>query len=130
MDPLRGDPLPDIRPLIQDPSVIAEAYLRSGLYPISDLVVLRPGLIEQHPDVPTQLVDVFARANAQADRYRDADEQRLADREIELLGEDPHQYVLGPNQRHNVQAYLVFFERMGALERSIPAENLFVASTV
>ena len=121
---------PQIRPLAAEPEVIAEAYRRTGLYPISDLVVLRRELVAEAPDVPSQLVGVFSEANGLASRYRDVGEQRLADREIALLGEDPHQYGLGAEQRNNLRAYTDFFRRMGAIETAPEPEELFVASTV
>ena len=121
---------PELRPLVTDPPVIADAYRRTGLYPISDLVVLRKELVEDDPEVPSQLVDAFAQANALASRYRGPEEEALALSEIEVLSEDPHQYRLADNERLNLDTYTDFFYRMGAIERPLPAEELFVASTV
>ena len=121
---------PELRPLVSDPAVIADAYRRTGLYPISDLVVLRKELVEDDPEVPSQLVDAFAQANGLASRYRGPEEEALAMREVEMLGEDPHQYRLGANERLNLEAYTDFFYRMGAIERPLQPEELFAASTV
>ena len=117
----------EARPLITDPSLIAETYRKSGLYPITDTVVVSPRLLDEHPDLPPKLVQAFARANAMASRYRGPEEEAIAKQEIELLGEDPHQYGLAPN-RKNLAAFLDFLYRLGALERSIPPEDLFVPS--
>ena len=121
---------PGIRTLVTDPDSIVEAYRRSGLYPISDLVVLRRELVEGSPDAPAQLVDAFSQANDLAHRHRDADEQAMADRELAMLGKDPYRYELGTDQHLNLQAYTDFFYRMGAIERSVDAESFFVPSTV
>ena len=124
------DAHPGIRTLVTDPDVTVDAYRRTGLYPISDLVVLSRELVEAAPDVPARVVDAFAQANSLASRHRDADEQGMADRELAMLGEDPYRYELGTNQRLNIQAYTDFFYRMGAIERSLDPEDLFVPSTV
>ncbi len=121
---------PGIRTLVTEPDVIVDAYRRTGLYPISDLVVLRKELVADAPDVPAQLVDAFAEANRLAGRHRDAEEQSMAERELALVGGDPYGYELGPNQRLNLKAYTDFFYRMGAIERSLEPEELFVPSTM
>ena len=118
---------PEIRPLIDDPHLIAETYRRTRLYPITDVVVIRPGLAREHPDLPAQLLEAFSEANRLASAYREADEERLAQREIELLGEDPHQYVLGADQRHNLETWIEFLFRLGALERAFDPGEMFCA---
>ena len=112
------------------PAQLVDAYRRTGLYPISDVVVLRRELVDEAPEAPAQLVDAFSRANALAGRHRDADEQRMADRELALLDRDPYGYELGPDQRLNLKAYTDFFYRMGAIERALEPEELFIPSTV
>ena len=121
---------PGLRTLVTEPDVIVEAYRRSGLYPISDVVVLRRELVDDAPEAPAQLVDAFSQANALAGRHRDAEEQGMADRELALLGSDPYGYGLGPDQRLNLKAYTDFFYRMGAIERALEPEELFVPSTL
>ena len=116
---------PEIRPLIEDPQVIAAAYRRTQLYPITDVVVMRPEVTTQHPDLPGRLVEVFSEGNRLASNYRDADEEALAQREVELLGADPHRYELGAEQRHNLQTWIDFLHRLGSLERSFESSELF-----
>jgi len=115
-----------IRVLLDDPAQIADQYKRTGLYPITDVATLRPELARQHPDLADRLVSLFSKANALASRYRPPDEQQLADREIGMLREDPHQYGLTPANRANLAALLDFFYRLGALERILDPEELFV----
>ena len=117
---------PEIRPLIEEPSAIADAYRRTRLYPITDLVVIRPELARDHPQLPAQLVRAFGEANGLASSYRDAREEELARLEAEVLGFDPHQYGLGDEQRHNLQTWIDFLYRLGGLERSFEVGDLFV----
>lgn len=117
---------PQVQPLIDDPDVIADAYRRTGLYPITDVVVIRPGLAQQHPKLPAELVGAFSEANELAARYREADEEKLARREAELLGVDPHQYALGDEQRHNLTTWIDFLYRLGALERAFDPADMFI----
>jgi 4,5-dihydroxyphthalate decarboxylase len=121
---------PELRTLGGDPADIADVYRRTGLYIISDLVVLRPELAAARPDVPAKLLEAFTAANRLASSYRDAHEERLAEREIELLGEDPHQYGMTAAARHNLASYIEFFYRLGAIERPVEPEVIFVPTTV
>lgn len=116
---------PGVRPLVADPSVIAETYRRTGLCPITDVVVVRPALLREHPELPTALMQAFSEANALASAYRSSIENQLARMEIELLGEDPHVHGLSANARKNIDTFIDFLYRLGALERPIPAEELF-----
>ncbi|HZT06740.1 MAG TPA: ABC transporter substrate-binding protein [Chloroflexota bacterium] len=121
---------PGTRPLIEDPGVIAETYRRTGLYPISDLATVDPDVARAHPEIPGQVVEAFSQANRRAAAYRPADEQALAEREIELLGEDPHVYGLSDTARANIAAFIDFLHRLGAFERPVPPEDLFHPSTL
>jgi hypothetical protein len=120
----------ELRPLIVDPDVIADTYRRTGLYPITDLVVTLPGLTERQPALPARLLRAFSEANALAPKYRDAEEERLAQREIELLGGDPHQYGLTPAARRSLAALIDLFHRLGAIDQAPSPEALFVSTDV
>ncbi len=120
---------PGLRPLINDPEMMAETYRRTGLCPITDTAVVTAELVNRHPALPAQLVGAFSQANDLAPKYRSEKENDLAQREIQLLGEDPHRYGLGKNQRRNLATLLDLFARLGVLERYIEPEDLFVPST-
>lgn len=117
---------PGLRLLLSEPAMIADVYRRTGLYPITDVATVRPGLAEEYPGLPSKLVQIFAEANALAARYRPPEEQRLADEEVRLLGEDPHQYGLGANQRANLAAFIDLLYRLGAIRQPIDPEAMFV----
>lgn len=122
-------PFPNLRPLITDPGIMADAYRRTGLYPITDLVTVSPR-VAAHTTLARDLVDAFSRSNAMASRYRSAEEQQLAEREVAVLGDDPHQYGLGANQWANVAAFVDTLFKLGAIPRAPQLEELFVASSI
>jgi len=117
---------PGVRVLINDPSVIASAYRKTQLYPISDLVVLGKKVVAADPEAPGKVLTALREANKRASIYRDAAEEKLAREEIRLLGTDPHSYELGDEQRKNIAAYTEFFHRMGAIDAYVEPEELFI----
>ena len=127
LDPLIR-PFPDLRPLMHDPTQIAETYRRTHLCPITDVVVVKPQLATGESPIPARVVEALVQANALASSYRGAAEQQLAVREVELLGEDPHQYGLGTDQRANLATLLDLFYRLGSIARPVEPEELFVPS--
>ncbi len=120
----------DLRSLISAPEMIAATYKRTGLYPITDLAVVSADMPRLHPELPPRLVGAFSEANDLASRYHSREEETLARREIELLGEDPHNYGLSDNARRNVAALLDLLARLGAVGRTVEPEELFVPSTL
>jgi 4,5-dihydroxyphthalate decarboxylase len=118
-----------VRPLVADPTVIAETYRRTGLYPITDVVVVRPELIDTHPEIVPALMRAFTEANALATDYRSGIEEHLARMELELLGEDPHVPGYAANARKNLEVFIDLLYRLGGIERPIPPDDLFVPGT-
>ena len=78
------------------------------------------------PEVPAKVLAALSAANRRSSNYRDEAEEKLAQDEITLLGTDPHQYELGPEQRKNIAVYTDFFYRMGAIERYVEPEEIFI----
>jgi ABC-type nitrate/sulfonate/bicarbonate transport system substrate-binding protein len=115
-----------IRPLIADPRIIADTYRRTSLYPITDVLVVRPALLEEHPELATALMRAFAEAEALASGYRSGIEDHLARLEIELLGEDVHQPGLTENARKNLAVFIDLLYRLGGIERTVAVDDLFV----
>jgi hypothetical protein len=120
----------DLRSLIGAPEMIAATYKRTGLYPITDLAVVSAHLPRLYPELSPRLVEVLSEANDLASRYRGSQEESLAQREIEILGEDPHRYGLTDSARRNVGALLDLLTRLGVLGRVMEPEELFVPSTL
>jgi 4,5-dihydroxyphthalate decarboxylase len=118
-----------VRPLVADPTVIAETYRRTGLYPITDVVVVRTELVDDQPDIVPALMRAFTEANALASDYRSGIEEHLAQMEIELLGEDPHIPGFGANARKNLDAFVDLLYRLGGIERPVPPDELFAPTT-
>jgi hypothetical protein len=114
-----------VRPLVADPTIIAGTYRRTGLYPITDVVVVRPDLLSEHPDLPTALMRAFSDANALASGYRSGIEDHLARLEIEMLGDDPHVCGLTDNAYRNLETFIDLLYRLGGLDRRLPPEELF-----
>jgi 4,5-dihydroxyphthalate decarboxylase len=115
-----------LRPLVNDPETIARTYRRTGLYPITDVGVVSADVARLHPELALRLVEALSRANDLAPRYRSGEEEALARREIDLLGEDPHQYRLDEKARRNLAALLDLLARLGAIEKAIEPEELFL----
>jgi len=119
-------PIPaGVRTLNGDPRLIADTYRRTGLYPITDVVVVRPELLAEQPELGKSLMRACDEANALAADYRSGIEEHLAQLEIALLGEDPHQCGLSANARKNLEVFMDLLHRLGAIDRPVPPEDLF-----
>jgi 4,5-dihydroxyphthalate decarboxylase len=116
----------EMRPLIGEPTTIAQKFRQTGLYPISDLVTVSPDLAAKHPELPQQLVQLFSEANALAGEYMDPDERALAEQEVELLGRDPHRYGLTADARLNLAAFIDYLYRMGSFDKRVEPEDLLI----
>jgi hypothetical protein len=73
-----------LRPLVRDPNVIADTYRHTGLYPITDVAVVRPELLVDRPSLAGDVMRACDEANALAPDYRSGIEERLAQLELEL----------------------------------------------
>src|SRR5205807_9739765 len=111
---------------ITDPAVIAETYRRTRLYPITDVVVVRPALLAEHPELAAALMQAFTEAEGLASEYRSGIEDHLARLEIELLGENPHLPGLTDNARKNLDVFIDVLYRLGGIDQAVPAQDLFL----
>ena len=117
-----------LRTLNGDPQLIADTYRRTGLYAITDVVVVRPELLSEQPELGAALLDAFDEANALAPTYRSGIEEHFSQLEIALLGEDPHLYGLGVNARRNLATFMDLLYRLGAIHHAVAPEDLFAMS--
>jgi 4,5-dihydroxyphthalate decarboxylase len=122
-------PLPaGVRPLISNADTIADTYRRTGLYPITDVVVVRPELLAEYPDLPARLLQAFNDADQLAVDYRSGIEEHFAQLELALLGDNPHVHALTANARHNLTVFIDLLDRLGGIDRSIAVDDLFASS--
>jgi len=113
-------------PLFPDHDVIErDWYLRTGIYPLHSVIVVRNELIEADPDLPTKLYDAFV---ASKDQQVAADPTwssvpRLA-KQSKKVGGDPIPYGIESN-RPSIDAMLRFGVEQGLLDHAPEAEALF-----
>jgi 4,5-dihydroxyphthalate decarboxylase len=134
---------PRIARLFPDfPSVEADYYRRTGLFPIMHTVVLRRDVYERHPWAALSLYKAFLQAQAQAlEALAETDVLAVslawaaayAEREAALVGEAgrPGLWQAGfePN-RPVLEALKGYLAEQGLLERDFPLEEAFAPSTL
>ncbi|HUZ75621.1 MAG TPA: hypothetical protein VMU87_21760 [Stellaceae bacterium] len=110
------------------------AYFRkTGIFPIMHVLGIKREIVERHPWVAINLHQAFERAKATAMRrmenprlvplawYREAWEEQQA-----LLGPDPWEYGLTPQNRTNLETLVAYSHEHGMISRPIPLEELFL----
>jgi ABC-type nitrate/sulfonate/bicarbonate transport system substrate-binding protein len=97
---------PTVAPLIDHAEEAAYTSLRDRrFYPINHTVVVRDEILDEHPDVAVSVFDAFAAAKRRyVDRLRAGDigdptaTDRMYQRVMEVTGQDPLPYGIGPNR--------------------------------
>jgi 4,5-dihydroxyphthalate decarboxylase len=108
-------------------------YRRTGIFPIMHVVGIKQEVVERHPWVPINMFHAFNEAKAIAMKrlenprivplawYREAWEEQE-----ELMGEDPWEYGLTPQNRKNLETLAGYSHEQGLIRRRIPLEELFL----
>ncbi len=107
-------------------------YSRTGIFPIIHTTVINERIVRDHPWVPRNLLEAYRKAAELTPHYA-ADPSRLesGDREVWevdrlILGEDsPYEWVLGPKQRHTIEAFLDYLMTDGVIALKPTVESLF-----
>lgn len=111
-------------PLFPDASALErDWFLRTGIYPLHGLIVMRSELARQHPDLPTELYAAFARSKQKylADDPTWSQQPRLA-RQGTQVGGDPVPYGVESN-RSSIEALARYSAAQGLI--SNPTTDLF-----
>ena len=114
----------------------ARYYRKTGVFPIMHLVAMRRALMEAHPWLPGRLFRAFEQAKAIAMR-RMADPSLVPlawygaawDEERELLGPDPWEYGLTPQNRKTLETMIGYSHAHGLIGRKPVVEELFIDPT-
>ncbi|KHL02936.1 substrate-binding domain-containing protein [Sinomonas humi] len=106
-------------PLFPDSDIIErDHYLRTGIYPLHSVIVVRTELVERDPELPTKLYNAFAESKR---LYLDEDpnwaaQPRLA-KQARKIGGDPIPYGLESNKA-SIEALQRFSRDQGLLDGS------------
>lgn len=126
-------PHPDIAPLFANPRTVErEFYLRTRIFPVMHLVVIRRDVYERNPFIAESLYHGFVQAKklALARMHKGHpfmlpwvhDDVREID---EVFGGDPYVYGIEPN-RPTLEALVRYLAEQHFIPRPIPIEELFV----
>ena len=127
-----GDPRVGL--LFQDPKAEEKAYFkRTGIFPIMHVLGIKEEIVEKYPWVVPNLYKAFDDAKAMTmKRLRNprivplAWYQEAWDEQAALLGPDPWEYGLTPQNRNNFETLVGYSHEQGLISRKIPLEELFL----
>ncbi|MDH7794312.1 MULTISPECIES: ABC transporter substrate-binding protein [unclassified Beijerinckia] len=126
---------PDVQPLIPNALEAGLKALRErGHYPINHLVVIKDELLEQHPELATDVFNAFAESKrlyveklkaGQIEKMTEVDE--VHKRVLDITGE-PLPYGLEPN-RKVIETLIDHALTQGIIKQKVKAEDLFAKGT-
>lgn len=128
---------PNVKRLFHDPKAEEiRYYQRTGIFPIMHTVVVRCDVVERYPWVPVSLLKAFKEALTVC-YHKMKDPRRialawvveLAEEQQKILGSDPWAPGLKQN-RKALETLIRYSHQQGLIDREIPVEELFVASTL
>jgi 4,5-dihydroxyphthalate decarboxylase len=120
--------------LFADPQAEEERYLREeGYFPIMHVLAFKKELVENYPELPPALYDIFERARERAkQRWVDPNwslvlwGRRELERQEKLCATDPWRNGLEAN-RKNIERFVLYSHEQGLTTRRLTPEELFVA---
>ncbi len=126
-DPRVGRLFPDYKQAEMD------FFRRTRIFPIMHIVAIKREIVEKHPWVPINLFHAFNAAKNKAMQrmenprivplawYREAWEEQE-----EILGTDPWEYGLTPDNTHQLEMLAKFSHEQGLTSRQMPLDELFL----
>jgi 4,5-dihydroxyphthalate decarboxylase len=127
----------DICRLFRDPKAEEIRYFeRHGFYPIMHVVAFRDSVLQENPEAPLQLMDMFQRANDIAARYYDDPNwSRMAwgrlnfEEERALLG--PELWGNGVKKnRTNLEMFINYSRDQALIAETMTVDSLFAETTL
>jgi 4,5-dihydroxyphthalate decarboxylase len=108
-------------------------YRQTGIFPIMHVTLIKRELVERHPWVPNTLMKAFNQAKELAYR-RVLNPRNMAlawsrnalEEQLSVLGPDPWEFGLTPNNRKNLETLRRYAAQQGIVRRELPLEELFV----
>jgi len=132
---VRGGDTPEIKPLIPEAWQAAIQYFqRTGIYPISHLVVVKDELLHAHPWLAEELWALFKAAkddylgHLRVDTLQDPQDKSMQAMQ-QVVGNDPLLYGVAPNQK-TLEAFIQFNVEQQIIPQPIVVEDLFPRSVL
>ena len=126
---------PDIQPLFPEAHQADDAWHRkTGLYPISHLLVVKDDLLESNPDLAPELFSVFDEAKTPyIQRLRSGDASNPDDKALlqmaEIVGDDPIPYGY-EDSRDTLETFIGFNVEQGIIPQAVDSADLFPSATL
>ena len=126
---------PEIKPFIADARQAGMDYLkRTGVYPISHLVVVKDELLQAHPWLAEELCALFATArdhylaHLRAGASQDAQDAAMQAMR-QAVGDDPFLYGVAPN-RATLETFIRFNVEQQIIPHAVAVEEIFPPSVL
>ena len=126
---------PDIQPLFPGSREADDAWHRkTGVYPISHLLVVKDAALESHAGLATELFRLFNEARSQyLHRLRSGAAADAGDRSLlklaETVGDDPLPYGF-ESSRKTLETFIRFNVDQGVIPQAVAPADLFVPETL
>lgn len=108
-------------------------YAKTKIFPIMHTVVIKRSIVDEYPWVPSSLARAFEESKRLAyQRVRNPRTLPLAfltsslEEQTALLGSDPWQYGLGPENEHNLGTIIRYSHEQGLIERPPDVTEAFL----
>jgi 4,5-dihydroxyphthalate decarboxylase len=137
INPQLASQTPEVRRLWPNFREVEKAYyLRSKIFPIRHVVVVKNSILERHPWVAGSLVDAFTKAKEMGIKHMsDTRRSFLAwygaelEEERELFGEDAWPYNIEDN-RAVLETMACYAEMVGVTDRKLDIKEMFAESAL
>ncbi|HEY7560246.1 MAG TPA: hypothetical protein VIH18_36185 [Candidatus Binatia bacterium] len=103
-------------------------FKQENIYPTYHFLGMRKSAVAKHNGLADALVEAFGRSTDAAPAYMSAEEQKLCEREKELLGVDPNQCGLNAIHKRTIEKCLDYLEADGLLQRRPTLQEIFPLS--
>ena len=103
-------------------------FKQENFYPTYHFLAIRKSIAANHAGLAAAIVDAFDRAAMKAPSYMTAEEQRLYDREKDLLGIDPNRCGLSPLHKRTIEKCIDYLMADGLLPRRLAVAEIFPLS--
>ena len=126
---------PDVRPLFEEPDAADAAWHRkTGVYPISHMLVVKNAALDANPDLAGELFETFHTAKAlYLGKLRSGDaaapEDRPYHRMVDVVGDDPIPYGV-ESSRKTLETFVGFNVEQKVIPEAVDVEELFPEATL